>query len=162
MYNPCGTINHKVYNTNIFVNGNSDEKEWQQWKEHLQAIISQVPEKPDYLKPVVQFLVVALAPSQIYCLNHSFAGSKKEDPYIHFCLVIPNRCTTPFTELEPVLEMVLYRGTFGYPNEPDRMAVFLLCIAVGIPAFAASLWLCAPRTPRESETWESNLTGEMP
>lgn len=51
--------------------------------------------------------------------------------------------------VEPVLEMVLYRGVLGYPNEPDRMAVFLLCIAVGIPAFAGALWLCAPRTPRE-------------
>lgn len=54
--------------------------------------------------------------------------------------------------LEPVLEMVFYRGILGYPDEPDRMAVFLLCIAVGIPAFAATLWLCAPRSPRERTT----------
>jgi hypothetical protein len=51
--------------------------------------------------------------------------------------------------LEPVLEVALYRHAFGYPDEPDRLAVFLLCLAVGIPAFAAALWLCAPRNLRE-------------
>jgi hypothetical protein len=51
--------------------------------------------------------------------------------------------------VEPVLELATYRHVLGYPDEPDRLAVFLLCIAVGIPAFAATLWLSAPRTPPE-------------
>ncbi len=105
MYHQCGNINHKVYNTNIFVNGTGEEGDWQQWKEKLQAIISQLPEKHEALKPVVQFLVATLAPSQIYCLNHPSASKDKKDPYIHLCLLIPSRCTTPFMELEPVLEM---------------------------------------------------------
>jgi hypothetical protein len=47
--------------------------------------------------------------------------------------------------VEPVLEVALYRHRLGFPDEPQRWAVFLVCIAAGIPAFAAALWLCAPR-----------------
>ncbi|HEV7330109.1 MAG TPA: HEPN domain-containing protein [Flavisolibacter sp.] len=107
MYHQCGQVTHKVYNTNIFVYGNGEDQEWQEWQERLRTIISQVPDKPDHLKPVVQFLVATLAPSQVYCLNHPSANGKNEDPWIHLCLIIPNRCTTPFTELEPVLEMAV-------------------------------------------------------
>lgn len=104
MYHQCGNVSHKVYHTNIFVNGNDEDPEWQQWKRELQAIASQVPARLAPLKPVVQLLVAALAPAQIYCLNHAAINDEKEAP-LHLCLLMPCHCTTPFTELEPVLEL---------------------------------------------------------
>jgi hypothetical protein len=50
--------------------------------------------------------------------------------------------------LEPVLEVAAYQHRLGYPDEPQRWAVFLVCVGVGIPAFAAALWLCAPGAMR--------------
>jgi len=47
--------------------------------------------------------------------------------------------------VEPVLEIVLFDGRFGYASEPERWVAFGLCMAAGVPAFALALWLCAPR-----------------
>lgn len=49
--------------------------------------------------------------------------------------------------VEPVLEEVFYEGRFGYPVEPERWRVFWECLAAGVPAYAAALWLCAARRP---------------
>lgn len=49
--------------------------------------------------------------------------------------------------VEPVLELAFYRHRFGYPVEPDRWAVFLVCIAVGVPAYVLALWRCASQDP---------------
>lgn len=46
---------------------------------------------------------------------------------------------------EPVVEVAIYQGRFGYPDEPQRWLVFALCLAVGLPAFVAALVLCRPR-----------------
>lgn len=47
--------------------------------------------------------------------------------------------------LEPVIEVVLNQHRLGYQHDDGRWTVFFVCIAVGIPSFAAALWLCRPR-----------------
>lgn len=102
MYHPFGNVCHQVYTTNIYINGHSRENEWEQWKEKLGMIIH-LPEGEEPLQPVIQLLVASLAPAQVYRLAHPAATG--EDPFIDLLLIIPARCTTPFTELEPVLEI---------------------------------------------------------
>ena len=50
--------------------------------------------------------------------------------------------------VEPVLELVFYEGRLGYAVEPERWRVFWECLAAGVPAYAAALWLCAARPSR--------------
>ena len=47
--------------------------------------------------------------------------------------------------VEPVLEAVLYDHRIAYGVAPARWAVFGICLAAGIPAYALALCLCAPR-----------------
>lgn len=47
--------------------------------------------------------------------------------------------------VEPVMEMILYDGRFGYPSDPGRWTAFFVCMAAGIPAMVATLVLCRPR-----------------
>ena len=47
--------------------------------------------------------------------------------------------------LEPVLEVLLYEGRFGYDAEPDRWRAFAVCLAAGVAALALALVLCRPR-----------------
>ena len=54
--------------------------------------------------------------------------------------------------VEPVLEVVAYQHRVGYAAEPERWAAFGLCLAVGIPAYALALWLCAPPRTAQLET----------
>jgi hypothetical protein len=48
--------------------------------------------------------------------------------------------------VEPVLEVVIYQGRSGYASEPERWRVFATCLAVGLPAFVAALFLCRRRS----------------
>lgn len=50
--------------------------------------------------------------------------------------------------LEPMLEVAGYQHRFGFPDEPERWVVFAICQAAGLPAYAATLWLCRPRLQR--------------
>ena len=43
--------------------------------------------------------------------------------------------------IEPVLEVLTYQGRFGFPDEPERWRAFAVCLAAGLPALAAVLWL---------------------
>ena len=52
--------------------------------------------------------------------------------------------------VEPVLEAVIYDHRLAYEVEPARWMVFWLCLAVGIPAYALALWLCAPPAARDA------------
>lgn len=49
--------------------------------------------------------------------------------------------------VEPLLEVAFYQHRLGYPHEPERWRVFWVCLATGLPAYAAALWLCAPPEP---------------
>jgi hypothetical protein len=51
--------------------------------------------------------------------------------------------------LEPVLEVLVYDGRLGYPNDPGRWGAFALCLAAGLPALVATLVLCRPRARAE-------------
>jgi len=50
--------------------------------------------------------------------------------------------------VEPAAEVALYHHQFGYPDEPGRWTAFFLCVAAGLPAYAAALWLCRPARRR--------------
>jgi hypothetical protein len=52
--------------------------------------------------------------------------------------------------IEPVAEVALYRHRIGYPDEPARWTAFVVCIAVGLPAYCLALWLCRPTDARTS------------
>jgi hypothetical protein len=47
--------------------------------------------------------------------------------------------------LEPVLEVAVYDNRFGYSNDPGRWSVFAVCLAAGLPALLATVFLCRPR-----------------
>jgi hypothetical protein len=47
--------------------------------------------------------------------------------------------------VEPVIEMILYDGRFGYPSDPGRWTAFFVCMAGGVPAMIATLAVCRPR-----------------
>lgn len=66
---------------------------------------AEIPDnKADILKPLIQLLVNALAPARIYKVEHKDVETH-EAAYIDLLLVMPDSCITPFTELEPVLEL---------------------------------------------------------
>jgi hypothetical protein len=47
--------------------------------------------------------------------------------------------------IEPVLEVALYQHRLGFPNDPSRWLAFAICLAAGLPALGAALWLTRPR-----------------
>src|SRR5687767_624359 len=47
--------------------------------------------------------------------------------------------------IEPMLEVLIYDGRFGYEGEPARWAAFGRAIGAATPAYFAALWLCARR-----------------
>lgn len=47
--------------------------------------------------------------------------------------------------VEPILEAAFYQHRLGYPIEPERWTVFVQCMAAGIPAYVAALWLSVRR-----------------
>lgn len=44
--------------------------------------------------------------------------------------------------IEPMLEMVVYRGVLGYPRDPGRWTAFVVCLGAGLPAMVTTLALC--------------------
>jgi hypothetical protein len=48
--------------------------------------------------------------------------------------------------IEPVLELLLYQGRFGYPDDPGRWAAFARAISAATPAYFGAVWLCG-RSP---------------
>lgn len=54
-------------------------------------------------KTFLQLLVTAIAPARIYKVVHKNLFEQQED-YTDFLLILSQRCTVPFTELEPLLE----------------------------------------------------------
>ena len=45
--------------------------------------------------------------------------------------------------LEPMLEVLLYHNRLGYPDEPERWAVFWRTMIAATPVFLLTVWLCA-------------------
>lgn len=50
--------------------------------------------------------------------------------------------------LIPVLEAAYYEGRLGFTVDAERWRAFWECLAAGVPAYAAALWLCVPRPAR--------------
>jgi hypothetical protein len=56
--------------------------------------------------------------------------------------------------VEPVLEVLVYDGRFGYPADPGRWPAFFRTIAAATPAYFATVWLCG-RAPERAVTFGS-------
>jgi HEPN domain-containing protein len=98
--------NNKIeFHTNIVLHEDENLREIKDWKEMLGAIIKQLPEKIDTLQPIIQFLVMAIAPTKIYLLDHGNTISGSAPSYIDLLLVISNKNNIPFAELEPIIEI---------------------------------------------------------
>jgi HEPN domain-containing protein len=104
-------VHQNIYNTNFFINDGSNHQELNTWKERLVSIIEKLPSEEMDLAPVIQLLVSAIAPAQIYRWSSPPPNGKDEERYIHLLLIISPRCTTPFTELEPVLEFAYLKDS---------------------------------------------------
>lgn len=101
-----GGYNHKIeYTTNVFINAGADTAEIRDWKEKLISIAAQIPEKADTLTPVIQLIVAAIAPTKIYMIKHDTLEGMETEVFIDLLVIVSGKCNTPFTELEPVLEM---------------------------------------------------------
>ena len=50
--------------------------------------------------------------------------------------------------VEPMAEIALNLHRLGYPDDPARWAAFVVCIAVGLPAYYLALWRCRPSRTR--------------
>lgn len=100
------TDNHiNTYNTNVFMYPNQDTAERKSWKEKLISIIEQVPAEADKIKPLIQFIVAAIAPAKIYMMKHQDVGTTIPDKYIDLLIVISPKNNRPFTELQPILDI---------------------------------------------------------
>ncbi|WP_298737639.1 HEPN domain-containing protein [uncultured Chitinophaga sp.] len=99
--------NHRIeYTTNVFINADADTAEVRDWKEKLISIAEQIPAQADTLKPLIQFLVASISPAKIYMLQHKDTATTAIGGFIDLLIVISGKNNVPFTEMEPVLEMV--------------------------------------------------------
>jgi hypothetical protein len=99
------------FHTNIFLNEDENYGDIRDWKERLLSIIQQIPGKADTLKPIIQFLVMTIAPTKIYLLDHRNIVNHPTPPYLDLLLVIPGSNHTLFQELEPILEIPYIRNS---------------------------------------------------
>jgi HEPN domain-containing protein len=93
------------FHTNIFLLEDESFRDIKDWKGRLSAIIEQIPGKADTLTPIIQFLVMTVAPTKIYLMNHKSIVSQPTPAYLDLLLVIPGSNHTTFQELEPILEI---------------------------------------------------------
>jgi len=100
-----GQHNRIEYNTNIFINADSDSQAISDWKGRLISIIEQIPSKANTLKPIVQFIVTTISPAKIYMLQHKNATDPATGGHIDLLIIMSGKNSVPFTELEPILEM---------------------------------------------------------
>lgn len=103
MENQNNNIHYTIYNTTVIINPSSEQGDWQLGKEKPAGIGAGAIGGEDRLYPVIRLLVAALAPAQIYRIAHPPLITPLEEACIDLLLIIPARCTTAFTELEPVL-----------------------------------------------------------
>lgn len=103
--------NHiNTYNTHVFIYPNQDMTEIKNWKEKLLSILEQVPAEADKIKPLIQFIVAAIAPAKIYMMKHLDIGTESKEKYIDLLIAISPKNDTPFLELQPILDMAYLKG----------------------------------------------------
>jgi uncharacterized protein len=93
------------YITNVFINGHTDTREMNHWKERLNSILEHIPSQADNLKPLIQFIVAAIAPTKIYMLQDRNLATMATGGYIDLLIIISGKSEVSFREMEPVLEM---------------------------------------------------------
>jgi HEPN domain-containing protein len=105
------TDNHiNTYNTNVFMYPDQDMAEIKRWKERLISITEQVPAEADKIKPLIQFMVTTIAPAKIYMMKYPDVNTTVPDKYIDLLIVISSKNNTPFTELQPILDIAYLNG----------------------------------------------------
>ncbi len=101
-----GTIHQKVdYHTHIFLHTGAGTNTIEGWKEKLLSILEQIPGKADQIKPLIQFLVMAISPAKIYMLKQPSDDSHQADVCADLLIVMPAKSEIPFPELEPILNI---------------------------------------------------------
>ena len=101
-----GTINNNVdYHTAIFIHPGAFGSELAGWKEKLVAILQQVPDSAEIIKPVIQFLVASIAPAKIYMMKQGAGADNERENTIDLLIVMPGKSGIAFTELEPILQI---------------------------------------------------------
>lgn len=108
MHTATGDVidNHtNTYNTHIFIYPDQDMVEIKNWKERLLSILEQVPGEMDRIKPLIQLIVSAVKPAKIYKMKHQDTGTGINKDFIDLLIVISPKNNTPFTELQPILDM---------------------------------------------------------
>ncbi len=93
------------YHINVFVSPDNETTALMSWKEKLHSMLEQVPDKADRIKPLIQLIVAATAPTKIFMMQHPDFDTAKKDNYIDLLIVIPPKNRTPFSELQPILDM---------------------------------------------------------
>jgi HEPN domain-containing protein len=100
------------YVNNIFFEPAKDRSGWDEWIERLQGILDKIPPKADELKPIIQFIVTAIAPTKIFMLKNPENFEKEYPRYIDLLVVISGKCAVPFTDLEPLLELASLKDEY--------------------------------------------------
>lgn len=103
---------------NIFLSTDHSSKEVTNWKERLEDIIKNMPERDDTFKPLVQFLVTTIRPAKIYKVEYSPSLKSEEAPFTDLLLVIPASDHRNFKELETFLEVPYL------PNHTIRLKLY--------------------------------------
>ncbi len=93
------------YHINVFVSPDKEAIEIMNWKEKLHSMLELVPDEADKIKPLIQLIVAAIAPTKIFMMQHPDTVNPVKDHYIDLLIVIPSKQRMPFSELQPVLDM---------------------------------------------------------
>lgn len=85
------------------------------WAEEFKGLTNKVPSQAETLKPLIEFLVMAIHPAKIYLLPQD-----DQDSYFNLLIVISSKYNLPFSKLEPILELIYaldYKVTCSLHNE---------------------------------------------
>jgi HEPN domain-containing protein len=101
-----GSINNKIdYHTTVFLHPDGVPAVITDWKEKLLAILQGLPDKTDNIKPLIQLLVVTIAPAKIYMMKQEAAENGNSDTIIDLLIVLTAKPGITFPELEPILNI---------------------------------------------------------
>lgn len=96
---------YNVYNyyTNVFLNGDSEQRDLSDCDEKRPGWVQCKPGLEVWLSSVVQLIIAALEPTKIYRVQHK---STSEDPgFVDLLIMIPANRGKPFAEMEPAVSL---------------------------------------------------------
>lgn len=103
MYYLNGGHNKLELITNVFLNTNTDADEIKNWKEHIITLLKNIPDKAEYLKPIIELIVSTVSPAKIYLVDYR---SEEITSYTGLIVVTPANSIADFQEMESMFEVV--------------------------------------------------------